>query len=38
MQNNLNIALENIENDLIYKYMLKNKKKMEKKYPIISQL
>lgn len=37
-QNNLNIALENIKNDLIYKYMLKNKKKLEKKYPIISQL
>ncbi len=37
-QNNLNIALENIKNNLIYKYKFKNKKKMEKKYPIISQL
>jgi phosphoribosylglycinamide formyltransferase 1 len=37
-QKNLKIALDNIKNKLILKYILKNKKKMEKKYSIINQL
>ena len=37
-KNSLRKALNNIKENLIPKYILKYKKTMEKKYPIISQL